>query len=73
MTENEVKDKILNKIADLVDKSNCVELSYLASTLTTVEKIGKPDAMAEVYKSTMESLAKVREMTLDKTTEAENG
>lgn len=59
MNEFEVKDIILKRIAEITTHANSAELPYLASTLSTVERLGKPDPM---FSSMTEALVKLSEI-----------
>ena len=63
MTEFEVKDIILKRIAEITTHANSAELPYLASTLSTVERLGKPDPM---FSSMTEALVKLSDMNKEK-------
>ena len=59
MTEFEVKDIILKRIAEITTHANSAELPYLANTLSMVERLGKPDPM---FSSMTEALVKLSDM-----------
>lgn len=48
MTETEVKDKILNKIAHDIETANPMDLTHLSMALETLSKIGKPDVAERI-------------------------
>lgn len=56
MTEFEVKDLILDRMANLIPNSTNLDLSYMAGTLKTLETIGKPDPSENYFNSVLESL-----------------
>lgn len=63
MTEFEVKDIILKRIAEITTHANSAELPYLANTLSMVERLGKPDPM---FSSMTEALVKLSDMNKEK-------
>lgn len=63
MTEFEVKDIILKRIAEITTHANSAELPYLANTLSMVERLGKPDPMLS---SMTEALVKLSDMNKEK-------
>ena len=63
MNEYEVEDIILERIAEITKHATSAELPYLANTLSTVERLGKPDPM---FSSMTEALVKLSDMNKEK-------
>lgn len=58
MTEIEVKDLILERIAAIIPNATSVDMSYMAGTLKTLETIGKPDS-TDKYLTSLTDMMKI--------------
>lgn len=58
MTEIDVKNLILERMAALIPNATTFDISYMAGTLKTLESLGKPDP-TEKYLSSMTDAFKV--------------
>ena len=63
MTEIDVKNLILERMAALIPNATNLDLSYMAGTLKTLESLGKPDFSEKYLNSLFDAMKKVNEKT----------
>jgi len=58
MTELDIKDLMIKRMADLIPNATNFDLSYMAGTLKTLESLGKPD-FSEKYLTSLTDMMKI--------------
>lgn len=58
MTEIDVKNLILERMAALIPNATNLDLSYMAGTLKTLESLGKPDS-TDKYLTSLTDMMKI--------------